>query len=110
MGIAINALSAADACVQTMPVWNPDGNIQAESRLHREGCQAPEVHSYYMLAKNTLDDRVLELIEQKGREAHTMSVSDAGGLHLAADLDPSSGDDQWSLDDICNALASMESD
>lgn len=108
VGIAINDLSAADACIQITPDWNPDGNLQAESRLHREGATADEIHSYYMLAKGTLDDRVLELLDTKSREAATLAGTDKAGMHLALDLDPTIGDDNWSIDEICNMIGEIE--
>lgn len=111
VGIAINDLSCADACLQITPDWSPDGNLQAESRLHREGARAPEIHSYYMLAPKTLDDRVLELLRAKSEEAKAVAPDDAGGLHLVADLDPTYSDEsRWSLDEICAMLANVESD
>lgn len=108
VGIAINDLSAADACLQVTPDWNPDGNLQAESRLHREGATAREIHSYYMLAKGTLDDRVLQLIDNKGREASALADKDRAGMHLAADLDPTLGDSSWSIEEICDLLDQIE--
>jgi len=111
VGIAINDLSCADACLQITPDWSPDGNLQAESRLHREGARAPEIHSYYMLAPKTLDDRVLELLRAKSEEAKAIAPTDAGGLHLVADLDPTYSDEsRWSLDEICTMLAQVEDD
>lgn len=108
VGIAINDLSAADACIQITPDWNPDGNLQAESRLHREGATALEIHSYYMLAKGTLDDRILELLDTKSREAAALAKTDSAGMHLALDLDPTIGDDSWSIDEICNMIGEIE--
>ncbi len=104
VGIAINELATADACLQVTPDWNPDGNLQAESRLHREGATSPEIHSYYMLAKNTLDDRVLHLIESKSKEATALAGHDRAGMSLASDLDPTLGDDGWSMEEICGLL------
>lgn len=109
VGIAINDLSCADACLQITSDWNPDGNLQAESRLHREGATAPVIHSYYMLASKTLDDRVLELLRNKADEAKSLVSTDSGGLHLVADLDPTYGDEsRWSMDEICAMLAQVE--
>ena len=108
VGIAINDLSSGDACLHVTPDWNPDGNLQAESRLHREGAGAPEIHSYYMLCPGTLDDRVLELIDHKAQEAASLSDADRAGMHLAADLDPTLGDDSWSMEEICSLLGELE--
>jgi len=108
VGIAINDLSAADACIQVTPDWNPDGNLQAESRLHREGASAPEVHSYYMLCRGTLDDRVMELLNQKSYAAKSIAPLDRAGMNLVNDLDPSCGDAGWSIEELATLLKEIE--
>jgi SNF2 family DNA or RNA helicase len=110
-GVSINVLNCADAVLQVTPDWNPDGNIQAEGRVHRKGNTYPEVHSYYMLAPKTLDDRVLELIRTKAECARSLSDQDEDGLNLACELDPTGTmDEQWSLDALCAALAGVSED
>ena len=46
--------------------YSPAKEEQAESRLHRIG-QQNAVQSYYLLAKDTIDEDVHELIEEKRR-------------------------------------------
>jgi len=108
LAVSVNPLRYADALVQTMPDWNPDGNLQAEARLHREG-RTGDVHCYYLLCPGTVDDRVLELIRQKAEEQKAISPEDRGGLNLVADLDPSyTGEDVWSVDEILSFLEGVE--
>jgi len=106
---SINALSAADACLQITPDWNPDSNLQFEGRMHRKGNPNALVHSYYMLSPDTLDDRILELLRDKGREAVEISSADTEGAHLAADLNPTGfSGESWSMDDIMSFLPEVE--
>jgi len=108
VGIAINDLSAADACIQVTPDWNPDGNLQAESRLHREGAASSEIHSYYMLTRGTLDDRVMQLLNAKSHEAKSITPTDRAGLNLVNDLDPTLGDEGWTMEELCSLLQEIE--
>jgi hypothetical protein len=93
-GIAINDLACADAVLQTTPDWNPDGNLQVEKRVHRQGNMHEFVNSYFMLAKGTLDDRVLELMRMKSDEAASVSCIDTQGRQLVQDLDPDFSEDE----------------
>jgi len=105
VGVSINHLAAADACLQVTPDWNPAGNLQAESRLHREGATAAEIHSYYMLAPGTIDDHILSLLDKKSEEAASLEEEDRGGMHLCSQLDPSiPTDSDFSLDELCSML------
>jgi len=46
--------------------WTPAAEEQAESRLHRMG-QKNAVSAYYLIAKNTVDETINQLIDQKRR-------------------------------------------
>jgi SNF2 family DNA or RNA helicase len=106
---SINRLSCADACLQVTPDWNPDSNLQFEGRIHRKGNPHKVVHSYYMLVPGTLDDRILELLLNKGEEAKGINETDQEGYNLAMDLDPTgSMADSWSVDEICALLPEIE--
>jgi hypothetical protein len=106
---SINRLAVCDAVLQITPDWNPDSNLQFEGRVYRKGNPHAEVHSYYMLAPRTLDDRVLELIRLKGEEAKHIDASDVAGWNLAVDLDPTGFEgEQWSLDEICALAAEIQ--
>lgn len=44
--------------------WTPANNVQAEDRAHRQGIQNP-VNVIYCAAKGTIDESLLELLEEK---------------------------------------------
>ena len=62
-GLGIN-LTAASNVIFLELGWNPAVHNQAEDRAHRIG-QKESVSAYYFLAKDTIDDWIWELIEQK---------------------------------------------
>ena len=47
--------------------WSPAIHLQAEDRLHRIG-QKETVFAYYLIGNGTLDDRVADVLVDKGRE------------------------------------------
>jgi len=44
--------------------WSPETTLQAEDRCHRPG-QTKEVHVYYLLSQNSVDEQMWELVSQK---------------------------------------------
>lgn len=109
LSVSINPLAAADALLQTMPEWNPDTNLQLESRLQRLGSKSEEICCYYLIARGTLDDRVLTLMDEKAREAAELSDDDRSGMHLVADLEGGAlKDGSLSLAEICRQWSEME--
>jgi SNF2 family DNA or RNA helicase len=62
-GVAIN-LTAADYVIIFDPWWNPAVEAQAIDRTHRIG-QTKRVIVYRMVVKNTIEEKMLELQEQK---------------------------------------------
>ena len=44
--------------------WSPSDHAQAASRLHRQG-QENAVTAYYLLAADTLDERIAQLLDAK---------------------------------------------
>ena len=71
------------------PWWNPAVEAQAIDRAHRIGREHP-VHVYRMIARDTIEDRVLELQEKKrdlssailGGAASSLSDLDAEDLQF----------------------------
>lgn len=59
-------LFRADSIIFAELPWNPSGLEQAESRLHRNGQKLP-VTSYIMLAQDTIDTHVYNLINHKAQ-------------------------------------------
>ena len=70
---SINQLAAAQDLVINDLYWIPATLLQAEARLHR-GSQKGTVRVVYTLAKNTIDDLLLDVLYRKA------DVSDAVGL------------------------------
>ncbi|MCW4465641.1 SNF2 family helicase [Glutamicibacter sp. MNS18] len=64
-GFGIN-LTAADYCILLDPWWNPAAEAQAVDRAHRIGQTRP-VHVYRLVAKGTIESKVLALQEKKTR-------------------------------------------
>jgi superfamily II DNA or RNA helicase len=62
-GVGLN-LTAADYVYLLDPWWNPAAEAQAIDRSHRIG-QTQPVFAYRMIAKNTVEEKVLELQQKK---------------------------------------------
>ncbi len=62
-GFGIN-LTAADYCILLDPWWNPAAEAQAVDRAHRIGQDKP-VFVYRLVAKDTIESKVLALQERK---------------------------------------------
>ncbi|WP_404287121.1 DEAD/DEAH box helicase [Glutamicibacter arilaitensis] len=62
-GFGIN-LTAADYCILLDPWWNPAAEAQAIDRAHRIGQDKP-VYVYRLVAKDTIEDKVLALQARK---------------------------------------------
>lgn len=62
-GFGIN-LTAADYCILLDPWWNPAAESQAVDRAHRIGQDRP-VHVYRLVAKDTIESKVLALQAKK---------------------------------------------
>jgi len=110
-GVAMNELQTGQVSIQISAAWNPEGNIQTESRVHREGNPHKKVVSIYFQCPGTVDDLFIEKLNSKAQEAQAIAPNDVEGLNLVADLVPQGvggrGDD---LDEICALLADMEGD
>jgi non-specific serine/threonine protein kinase len=62
-GTGLN-LTAADYVIHYDPWWNPAVEDQATDRTHRIG-QTKKVFSYKMICENTVEEKILQLQEQK---------------------------------------------
>ncbi|MGV9871058.1 DEAD/DEAH box helicase, partial [Rhodococcus koreensis] len=81
-GFGLN-LTEADYCFILDPWWNPATEAQAVDRAHRIG-QTRNVMVYRLIAKDTIEDKVMALKEKKS--ALFASVMDADTL-LSSTLD-----------------------
>jgi superfamily II DNA or RNA helicase len=75
-GTGLN-LTAADHVFLIDPWWNPAVEDQAADRAHRIGQDKP-VMVYRMVARDTVEERILELQERK-RALANAALADAGG-------------------------------
>jgi len=75
-GTGLN-LTAADHVFLVDPWWNPAVEDQAADRAHRIGQDKP-VMVYRMVARDTVEERILELQDRK-RQLANAALSDAGG-------------------------------
>ncbi|MFL0606646.1 DEAD/DEAH box helicase [Cylindrospermopsis raciborskii] len=69
-GTGLN-LTAADYVIHTDPWWNPAVEDQASDRAHRIGQQRP-VTIYRLVAKDTIEDKIVELHHHKRDLADTL--------------------------------------
>ncbi len=80
-------LTAADTVIHYDPWWNPAVENQATDRAHRIG-QTKPVFVYKLIAADTVEERIVELQERKGRlAAATLDARAAVGSLAAEDLD-----------------------
>jgi superfamily II DNA or RNA helicase len=85
-GFGLN-LTAADYCFVLDPWWNPAAEAQAIDRAHRIGQDRP-VTVYRMVAKDTIEEKVMALKESKARLFDAVMAQDAtaGRALSAADI------------------------
>jgi SNF2 family DNA or RNA helicase len=77
-GVGLN-LTAAEYVFLLDPWWNPAVEMQAIDRTHRIG-QAKPVFAYRLVARNTVEERILELQSQKRALADAILAAGTGGL------------------------------
>jgi SNF2 family DNA or RNA helicase len=79
-GTGLN-LTRATHVLHLDPWWNPAVEEQAASRAHRIG-QTQPVTTIRLVAKDTIEERILELHERKQGLADAVLLGDAGGTSL----------------------------
>jgi SNF2 family DNA or RNA helicase len=77
-GLGLN-LTAADYVFLLDPWWNPAVEAQAIDRAHRIG-QAKAVFAYRLVAKDTIEEKILALQERKKKLADAVISADASVL------------------------------
>ncbi len=84
-GTGLN-LAMADYCILTDPWWNPATEAQAVDRAHRIGQTRP-VMVYRLIAKDTIEEKVMALQDKKrALVSDVMGGGDGGGAISAADI------------------------
>ena len=83
-GVGLN-LTQADYCILLDPWWNPATEAQAVDRAHRIG-QTRTVMVYRLVAKDTIEEKVMALKEGKAKLfGAIMDGGGAGSGKLTAD-------------------------
>ncbi len=79
-GTGLN-LTGADYVIHYDPWWNPAVEDQATDRAHRIG-QTREVFNYKLIAKGTIEEKLLKLQERKRELVRDILVSETSGKQL----------------------------
>ncbi|MBV6512631.1 MAG: hypothetical protein FMNOHCHN_02140 [Ignavibacteriaceae bacterium] len=83
-GFGLN-LTAADYVIHYDPWWNPAAESQATDRAHRIG-QNKKVFVYRLITRNTVEEKIIKLQEDKRRLAESvLSLEGSGFKNLTAD-------------------------
>ncbi len=77
-GTGLN-LTAADVVIHYDPWWNPAVRAQATDRAHRIG-QRSSVQVYDLIAKDTVEEKILELQSKKGELMDAVTGGAQGGI------------------------------
>jgi SNF2 family DNA or RNA helicase len=88
-------LTAADTVIHFDPWWNPAVEDQATDRAHRIG-QTKVVTTYRLIAKGTIEEKILELGGKKRELVGAVLSEDSGG---AKKLTKSDLEDLFKMDD-----------
>ena len=77
-GTGLN-LTAADVVIHYDPWWNMAAQNQATDRVHRIG-QQQHVQVYRLIAKDTIEEKILDLQEKKAALMDTIAQKDEGSI------------------------------
>lgn len=75
-GVGLN-LTAADYVIHLDPWWNPAVEMQASDRAHRIGQDKP-VFIYKLIARDTVEEKILQLQEKKRALVTSLVTTEAG--------------------------------
>lgn len=84
-GVGLN-LTAADYVFLLDPWWNPASEAQAIDRAHRIG-QDKKVFAYRIIARNTIEEKILSLQEKKKNLADSIITADNSVLKNLSEED-----------------------
>ncbi|MDA3835117.1 MAG: DEAD/DEAH box helicase, partial [Spirochaetales bacterium] len=84
-GVGLN-LTAADYVYIFDPWWNISAETQAVDRTHRIG-QKNSVFSYKLITRGTIEEKILQLQQQKADLVSSLIQSDAGAMKQLAEED-----------------------
>jgi SNF2 family DNA or RNA helicase len=73
-------LTGADTVIHFDPWWNPAVEDQATARAHRMG-QSRIVTSYKLIARGTVEEKIVQLQQRKKDLIHSALVSEEAFIH-----------------------------
>ncbi|XP_031285771.1 SWI/SNF-related matrix-associated actin-dependent regulator of chromatin subfamily A-like protein 1 isoform X2 [Pistacia vera] len=103
-------LTAASTVIFAELSWTPGDLIQAEDRAHRIG-QVSSVNIYYLLANDTVDDIIWDVVQSKLENLGQMLDGHENVLEVSASQLKSSPSKQKTLDSFlkrCNSVGDSE--
>ncbi|XP_027330343.1 SWI/SNF-related matrix-associated actin-dependent regulator of chromatin subfamily A-like protein 1 isoform X2 [Abrus precatorius] len=103
-------LTAASTVIFAELSWTPGDLIQAEDRVHRIG-QVSSVNIYYLLANDTVDDIIWDVVQSKLENLGQMLDGHENTLEVSANLPGNSPAKQKTLDQFvrrCNNMDGLE--
>eukprot|EP00981_Chlorochromonas_danica_P015173 scaffold10764_cov159-Ochromonas_danica.AAC.27 len=106
-GTGLN-LTCASLALMAEVYWTPAALLQAEDRIHRLGQAAEQVRIVYLLARNTADEIVWEMVQKKASILADTVGGGRGGT-TATIINASSGRVQRSMDSYLMGDSSLTS-
>lgn len=100
-------LTAASTVIFAELSWTPGDLIQAEDRAHRIG-QVSSVNIYYLLANDTVDDIIWDVVQSKLENLGQMLDGHENTLEVSAGQPVSSPAKQKTLDQFVRRCGNME--
>lgn len=85
-GVGITLTAASNTCFLEL-AWDPGTHDQAEDRVHRIGQEADSVGAYYLIAENTVEMQITDLLDQKRQVlASVLDGTEVGEMALLTEL------------------------
>ncbi|XP_025013112.1 SWI/SNF-related matrix-associated actin-dependent regulator of chromatin subfamily A-like protein 1 isoform X1 [Ricinus communis] len=100
-------LTAASTVIFAELSWTPGDLIQAEDRAHRIG-QVSSVNIYYLLANDTVDDIIWDVVQSKLENLGQMLDGHENALEVSASQQRSSPAKQKTLDSFLKRCSNMD--